>query len=96
MLYVRSTANGVSSTCTVHALGLSRSYITLEQYDSYWLDVLGTDTDDRIVWRSSNPRVCTISSSGQVIARKAGTTTVTAVTHNKTMTCTVRVTNIPK
>lgn len=91
-----STANGVSSTCTVHAVGLSRSYITLEQYDSYWLDVIGTDTDDRIVWRSSNPRVCTISSSGQVIARKAGTTTVTAVTHNKTMTCTVRVTNIPK
>lgn len=91
-----STANGVSASCTVHALGISKSYITLEQYDSFWLDVLGTESGDNIVWRSSNPRVCTVSSTGQVIARKAGTTTVTAVTHNKTLQCTVKVTNIPK
>ena len=91
-----STANGVSSSCTVHALGISQTYITLEQYDSFWLDVLGIESGDTVVWRSSNPRVCTVSSTGQVIARKAGTTTVTAVTHNKTLYCTVKVTNIPK
>ena len=91
-----STANGVSSSCTVHALGISQTNITLEQYDSFWLDVLGIENGDTVVWRSSNPRVCTVSSTGQVIARKAGTTTVTAVTHNKTLYCTVKVTNIPK
>lgn len=89
---VESLNAGVSSTCTVHSLGISRSSITLEQYDSYWLDVIGTD--DRITWRSSNPRVCTVSASGQVVARQAGTTTVTAVVHDKTLTCVVRVTNI--
>lgn len=88
---VESLNAGVSSTCTVHSLGISRSSITLEQYDSYWLDVIGTD--DPIIWRSSNPRVCTVSASGQIVARKAGTTTVTAVVHDKTLSCVVKVTN---
>ena len=89
---VESNGNGVSSTCTVHSLAISSSYISLDQYDYYDLDVIGTDATVR--WRSSNPRVCTIDSSGHVVARMAGTTTVTAVVHNKTMTCTVRVSSI--
>ena len=49
---------------------------------------------DKITWRSSNPRVCTVSSSGEVIGRRAGTTTVTATVNNKTLSCVVTVTNI--
>ena len=90
-VFVESNAAGVSSTCIVHSLGISRSSITLEQYDKYWLDVLGTT--DKVTWRSSNPRVCTVDSSGEVVARKAGTATVTAVVHDKTLSCVVRVTN---
>ena len=71
---------------------MSRSNITLEQYDRYTLDVIGAT--DSITWRSSNPRVCTVSSSGEVIGRRAGTATVTAVVNNKTLSCVVRVTNI--
>ncbi len=93
-VYVESTAGGVLSKCIVHAVSISRSSITLEQYDSYWLDIIGTD--EKVTWRSSNPRVCTVSSTGQVIARKAGTTTVTAVVYGKTLTCVVKVTNIPE
>lgn len=93
-VYVESTAKGVLSKCIVHSLGISRTSITLEQYDSYWLDVIGSG-DSKITWRSSNPRVCTVSASGQVIARKAGTTTVTAVVNNKTLTCVVKVTTLP-
>lgn len=93
-VYVESNAGGVLSKCIVHSIGISRSSITLEQYDSYWLDIIGTD--ENVTWRSSNPRVCTVSSTGQVIARKAGTTTVTAVVHGKTLTCVVKVTDIPK
>ncbi len=92
-VYVESTAKGVLSKCIVHSLGISRSSITLGQYDSYWLDVIGAG-DSKITWRSSNPRVCTVSATGQVIARKAGTTTVTAVVNNKTLTCVVKVTNL--
>lgn len=94
-VFVESTATGVTSKCIVHSLGISRSSITLGQYDSYWLDVLGSD-GSKITWRSSNPRVCTVSSTGQVIARKAGTTTVTAVVNNKTLTCVVKVTALEK
>lgn len=89
---VESNNTGVSSTCTIHSLGISRSSIRLEQYDYYDLDVLGTD--DTVTWRSSNPRVCTVDSSGHVVGRKAGTTTVTAIVNGKTLSCTVRVTNI--
>jgi len=86
-----SNAGGVSSTCKVHSLAISRSSIKLEQYDSYWLDLLGVQDGDRIVWRSNNPRVATVSATGQVIGRMAGTTTITAFTHDKTLSCTVTV-----
>ena len=91
-VYVISDGAGVESTCTVHSLAISRSSITLEQYDKYTLDVIGTTSN--ITWRSSNPRVCTVSSSGEVIGRKAGTATITAVVNDKTLSCVVRVTSI--
>ena len=91
-VYVISDGAGVESSCIVHSLAISRSNITLEQYDRYTLDVIGTDSN--ITWRSSNPRVCTVSSSGEVIGRKAGIATITAVVNNKTLSCTVRVTSI--
>lgn len=91
-VYVISNNAGVESTCTVHSLAISRSNLTLEQYDRYTLDVIGTDSN--ITWRSSNPRVCTVSSSGEIIGRKAGTATITATVNDKTLSCVVRVTSI--
>lgn len=91
-VYVISNNVGVESTCTVHSLAISRSNLTLEQYDRYTLDVIGTDSN--ITWRSSNPRVCTVSSSGEIIGRKAGTATITATVNDKTLSCVVRVTSI--
>ena len=66
--------------------------VTYEYMD--WADRCHRNTDRYQAWRSSNPRVCTVDSTGHVVARKAGTTTVTAVLNNKTLSCTVRVTNI--
>lgn len=91
-VFVISNNAGVESTCTVHSLAISRSNLTLEQYDRYTLDVIGTDSN--ITWRSSNPRVCTVSSSGEIIGRKAGTATITATVNDKTLSCVVRVTSI--
>lgn len=91
-VFVISNNTGVESTCTVHSLAISRSNLTLEQYDRYTLDVIGTDSN--ITWRSSNPRVCTVSSSGEIIGRKAGTATITATVNDKTLSCVVRVTSI--
>lgn len=88
---VESTANGVSSTCTVHSLAINRSSMRLEQYDSNYLDVIGIDSTDRVIWRSSNPRIATVDSSGKVVGRMRGTCNITAVTHDKTLYCTVTV-----
>ena len=91
-VFVISNNSGVEASCTVHSLAMSTSNIRIEQYDRYNLDVIGTE--DKIIWRSSNPRVCTVSSSGEVIGRRAGTATVTATVNNKTLRCVVTVTNI--
>lgn len=88
---VESTNNGVSSTCTVHSLAISRSNMRLEQYDSNVLDVIGIESGDKVTWRSSNPRIATVDSSGNVIGRMSGTCNITAVTHDKTLYCTVTV-----
>lgn len=91
-VFVISKNSSVEATCIVHSLAMSTSNIRLEQYDRYTLDVIGAE--NKITWRSSNPRVCTVSSSGEVIGRRAGTATVTATVNNKTLTCVVTVTNI--
>ena len=91
-VFVISKNSSVEASCTIHSLAMSRSNIRLEQYDRYTLDVIGAE--NKITWRSSNPRVCTVSSSGEVIGRKAGTATVTATVNNKTLSCVVTVTNI--
>ena len=63
----------------------------LEQYDSNVLDVIGIESGDKVTWRSSNPRIATVDSSGNVIGRMSGTCNITAVTHDKTLYCTVTV-----
>ena len=51
-------------------------------------------TDKNIIWTSSNPKVATIS-NGLITANKAGTTTITAKTHNgKVASLQVNVRNI--
>ncbi|WP_170841387.1 Ig-like domain-containing protein [[Clostridium] fimetarium] len=84
--------NNVESTCIVHSMAISQSSISLEQYDTFDLAVDGAVT--AISWRTANPRVATITSSGHIVARMAGTTTITATVDGKTLTCVVRVTNI--
>ena len=73
-------------------MAISQSSISLEQYDTFNLAVDGAVT--AISWRTANPRVATVTSSGHIVARMAGTTTITATVDGKTLTCVVKVTNI--
>jgi uncharacterized protein YjdB len=51
----------------------------------------GTYTS-KVTWTSSNKKIATVNSSGKVTAKKKGSCTITATTHNgKTATCTVTV-----
>ena len=82
----------MESSCEVIVLALNATYITLEQYDSYDLDVFGATQN--IKWYSNNKRVATVTSNGRVIARKAGTTTITAKVNGKVLYSTVKVTTM--
>ncbi len=83
--------NNVSATCTIHSMALSQTSLVLEQYDSFDLYVDGAVKN--VSWRSGNPRVATVTSSGKIVGRMAGTTTITATVDGKTMTCVVTVRN---
>lgn len=93
-IYAISNETGVESSCEVIVLALNATYVTLEQYDSYDLDVFGAT--GKITWYSNNKRVATVSSNGEIIARMAGTTTITAKVNGKVLYCTVKVTNMSR
>lgn len=94
IIYAISNETGVETSCEVIVLALNASHITLEQYDSYDLDVFGAT--EKIKWYSNNKRVATVTSNGMVVGRMAGTTTITAKVNGKVLYCKVTVKNMKK
>lgn len=86
--------SGVESSFTVVVLALNSTNITIEQYDSYILDVFGAT--ENIKWYTNNIRIATVDANGKVIGRSVGKTTITAYVDGKTLRCTVTVTKIKK
>lgn len=91
-IYAVSNETGVETSCIVNVLALNATFVTLEQYDSYDLDVFGAT--GKIKWYSNNKRVATISADGKLIGRMAGTTTIMAKVNGKVLYCTVKVTTM--
>ncbi len=86
--------SGVESSCDIIVLSLNATTITVEQYDSYILDVFGAT--ENITWYTSNSRVATVSSNGEVIGRSVGSTIITAKVNGKILRCKVNVVKIAK
>lgn len=86
--------SGVEASFTVIVPALNSSKITLEQYDSYVLDVFGAT--EKIKWYTNNRRIATVDANGNVIARGVGTTTITAKVHGKILYCRVTVTKLKR
>jgi hypothetical protein len=77
------------STATVAqaaTVKLSDKKLTLEVGKSQTIKVMGTK--QKITWTSSDKSVATVK-NGKVIAKKAGTTTITAIVNKKKYTCKV-------
>lgn len=89
-----TATTGIETSCLVHSMAISRSSVTLQQYDPFMLYVDGAPSN--VSWRTNNPRIATVSSNGEVIGRKEGTTTITATVDGKTLTCTVTITEATK
>lgn len=77
---------------------LNKTTVQLSKGESYKLSVTITPkdaTNKTLTWTSSDSTVATVDSTGNVIAKKPGTTSVTVKTTNgKTATCKVNVTSI--
>ncbi len=83
------SGSGAEGVTQVNVLALSATKVTLEQYDSYIIDVFGAT--ENIKWYSNNLRIATISQNGTIIGRKPGTTTIMAKVNGKVLYCTVTV-----
>lgn len=86
-----TATGGVTSTVTVEVVDLNKTSMTMRQYDTETLQVLGTD--DTITWYSSNNRVATVV-DGLVTAKSIGQTTVYAYVNGCKISCAVRVVSV--
>ena len=94
------TTNDKTATCTVTVkkaptdLTLDKTELSLKVGETYTLKKTLTPSNayTTYTYTSSKTAVATVTSSGKVVAKKAGTAVITVTTHNgKTATCTVTV-----
>ena len=83
----------LNNTISVEAasIRINTTKKTLYVNKTYTLKVLGTTK--KATWSSSNKKVATVNSKGKVIAKKAGTVTITAKIGSKKYKCKVTVKN---
>lgn len=86
-----STSSGLETYIGVTVVGLNKTSLTLEQYDSDELWVEGIDSN--VKWSSSNPAIARVE-NGKVVARKVGRCTITASVDGVKLNCSVKVTPI--
>ncbi len=86
-----AASGGKSTTTTVTVVGLNRTNLTMEQYDTYQLRVINGKS---VQWDSTNQKIVKVNNTGKVSARKKGTTYVTAIVNGRKIRCKVKVQNI--
>lgn len=83
------TLAGPVQAVSAATIKLNKTNISLTEGTSYTLSVIGTDSS--VAWRSSNTSVASITTSGTITAKKAGTATITATVLNKKLSCKVTI-----
>lgn len=102
---ITAKAGDKTATCSVSVrpkhvavtgVGISQSNLKMEIGETQTLTITilpSNATDKSVSWKSSNTSVATVSSSGEVTAKSAGSATITVTTKDggKTATCSVEV-----
>ena len=78
-------------TCkvTVQAPKLNKTSVTLKTGQTYQLKLNGTN--QKITWKSSNPKIVTVNKSGKLFAKSAGNAKVTAQVNGIRFVCKVKI-----
>ena len=90
-----NNSNNKDDTIEVSSIKLSKSSLSLKVGKKSTLTVTinpSNATNKNVTWSSSNKSVATVDSNGKVVAVGPGTAVITAKVGNKTVTCTVTVT----
>lgn len=85
------TESGKTATTKVTVVGLNTSSLTLEQYSTYRLYVIGATGG--VTWDVDDNEIAVVN-YGLVSARRVGTTYVTATVNGRRLRCKVKVTKI--
>lgn len=87
-----SSTSGQQACINVMVVGLNKTYLQLQQYDSdeLWVE----EVSDSVKWSSSDSSIARVDNNGKVVARKVGWATITATVHGVKLRCTVRVVRI--
>ena len=80
---------GVTTVAGLSTLKLNSSKTTLYTGKTYTLRINGTKAVP--TWKSGNTKVATVTKSGKVTAKSAGTAKITATLYGRKLTCTVTV-----
>lgn len=95
-----STTTVIPTTIEVTAIQINENIESLEIGKSKILTATITPsnaTNKKITWKSSNESIATISTSGEIIAKKSGTVYITATSSNgKTSTIKINIEEVPK
>jgi uncharacterized protein YjdB len=85
------TESGKTATTRVIVVGLNTTKLTLEQYSTYTLSVIGINAG--VKWDVADNEIVVVR-NGKVESRRIGTTTITATVNGRKLTCVVTVTGI--
>ena len=88
-----TSSSGQQVCINVMVVGLNKTSLRLQQYDSdeLWVE----EVSNNVKWSSSNPAIARVK-NGTVVARKVGTATITATVRGVKLRCTVKVVRISK
>ena len=94
---ITASVGDVSDTCTVtvrkSTIKLNKSKVTIKQGKSTALKAAVKGASNKVTWTTSDKTIATVSSTGKVTGKKAGTAIITATANGVSASCKVVIVN---
>lgn len=92
---ITASVGDVSDTCTVtvkkSTIKLNKSKVTIKKGNSFALKAVVKGASNKVTWTTSDKTIATVSSTGKVTGKKAGTVTITATANGVSAKCKITV-----